>query len=149
MRFFTRELYRAQQPDSGVPEDEARRAWMERCEELRLHMEAIRPRLSEAARSLSETTFHDGVIQSASQPSPDEVVLSIDASDNPWGPRGRFELIFRGVRRVSDLTALVGDYWLYEEIDLHPQAAFVFSVLLGSSELEVVADDVEIREHAD
>jgi hypothetical protein len=128
--------------------DQANRDWRECCEARRRHLDAIRPDLPERARPLADTTFHDGIVESALQPSPSEVVLLIDASDNPWGPQGRFELIFRGVKKVSNLPAIVGDYWLYEEIDLHPAASFQYNILLGASEFEILADDIEVREHA-
>nr|CAA9254943.1 hypothetical protein AVDCRST_MAG63-2221 [uncultured Armatimonadetes bacterium] len=145
MKFFTRELYQSLQPGSGVPYHTANRRWKAASAANQEHQAAIRPRLPESMRAFAETTLHDGRIEQADWPAPEEVRLLIDGSDCPWGPAGRFELVFRGVKSVEGLGDLAGDWWLYEEVDLHPEAAFEFRVLLSESEFRVAADDVEFR----
>lgn len=128
-----------------VPGPEIEQEWTKQCEALRRHIDTILPSLPVGARFLAENTLHDGVVRSATRSGTD-VVLIIDATENPWGPRGRFQLTFRGVLSVSGLNSIVGDEWLHEEIDLHADAAFQFNVLLVFSEFEIVADSVDVLE---
>ena len=145
MRFITRELYLSQQPDSDIPEEESEQDWDDQWKALRQHFEEIKSKLPEGAQALGETTFHDSLVENISQPISSEVVVSLDASRNPWGPQGKIELVFHGVVRVSGLNDIVGDYWLYEEVDLDQEGSFRFNVLFEKSELEICANDVEIK----
>jgi hypothetical protein len=70
------------------------------------------------------------------------VELRVDATNNPWGPKGWYRIEFKGVREVEGLTEMLGDEWLYEEVHRHPLAGFEYCVLLRRSEFRVVADDV-------
>lgn len=141
MKYITRELYQAIQ----VPGPEVDQEWKKQCEARQRHIDSIFPSLPVGARYLAENTLHDGVIRAATR-SATEVILVVDAASNPWGPRGCYQITFRDVLSVSGLDSIVGDEWLYEEIDLHADAAFQFNVLLVFSELEVVADAVDVAE---
>ncbi len=75
--------------------------------------------------------------------------MEIDSSGNPWGPRGQCTLSFHGVRLAEGLGKCVGTWWLYEEVHLHPEAAFDYRVLLGigaePEELRIVANEVDFQ----
>ncbi len=92
--------------------------------------------------TFSEVTLHDGVVESATQPCPDLVEIQVDATGNPWGPRGRFRIGFLGVKEVEGLPEIIGDIWLYEEVHLHPFAKFEYCILLERSEFRIAADEV-------
>jgi hypothetical protein len=142
MRYITRQLYQSIQDGSGLPRDEVNRRWNQACEAQRTELSTIKPRLPPAMRSFSEVTLHDGVMKSARQPRANCVELRVDATNNPWGPRGWVRVKFKGVREVEGLADMIGDVWLYEEVHLHPLAGFEYCVLLWRSEFRVVADDV-------
>jgi len=93
-------------------------------------------------QKFSEVTLHDGIVKSADLVN-DELLLRIDASNNPWGPRGLYQLRFAGVDTAEGLDAIVGDDWLYEEVYAHP-IGFDYQVLLSRSEFRVVAATVEM-----
>ncbi len=93
-------------------------------------------------QKFSEVTLHDGVVKGA-ELSNGHLLLSIDATNNPWGPRGLYEVRFTGVHAVEGLDAIVGDDWLYEEVHAHP-VGFDYQVLLWRSELRVIAATVEM-----
>ncbi len=149
MRFITRELYAAMQAGSSVPEEQAEREWDERREALRVHLQSVLPKLPENAPKLTDGSFHDGVIKSASRPESSVVELVIDARAAAWGPRGVFQLKFDQVGGVSGLNEMVGDIWLYSELDVHPEGAFELSVLLRHSEFQITARTMEISELVD
>lgn len=94
-------------------------------------------------REFCGTTLHDGVIQAVSRPTDDLLILGIDGSNCCWGPIGQFELRFGGVKEADGLQDCVGDWWLYEEVNLHPEAGFDYRVLMTKTQLRIVADDVE------
>jgi hypothetical protein len=142
MRYITRQLYQSMQGGSGLPPDELNRRWREACESYQAELNAIKPRLPLGMRSFAEVTLHDGVVRSALQVRPSCVELRVDASNNPWGPRGWYRVEFKGVLEVEGLTDVIGDDWLYEEVHLHPSAAFEYCVLLWRSQFRAVADDV-------
>lgn len=144
MKFFTRELYNAVQPRSGVDEDLAERMWSESSAAYQRRLAEILPLLSPAAQRLAETTYHDGVVAEVERTGPDRVKIHIDARANPWGPAGEFVLEFTGVRESAGLEEIAGDDWLYEEVDVASQSAFEYRVLLTRSELRIVAENIEI-----
>lgn len=150
MKFITRDLYNAIQCEPDTPEfDAAEARWESQCSAYRAHIESVRSRLPESMQVFCDTTLHDGVITAAARPRRDSVRLEIDAWNNPWGPTGRLELIFTGVKDVSPLDDLVGQWWLYEEVHLHPGAGFDYRVLLDEGEFRVVADNVELSQTSD
>jgi hypothetical protein len=93
-------------------------------------------------RQFAAISLHDGLIESVDRTTPGEVRFEIDGGDCPWGPIGQFTLTFQGVKSAEGLDKAVGRYWLYEEVDLYPDAGFKFSVLLDKYEFSIVADAV-------
>jgi hypothetical protein len=147
MKFITRDLYDAMQCPPDTPESDAAEArWDSQCTAYRAQLESIRPRLPVSMQAFCDTSLHDGVIKAATQPHPETVQLEIDASNNPWGTIGYFQLRFTGVKDVSPMDDIVGNWWLYEEVHLHPDAGFDYRVLLTDGEFRVVADNVELIE---
>jgi hypothetical protein len=142
MRYITRQLYQSMQGGSGLPPGELTRRWNQACEACETELSTITPRLPPSMRSFSKVTLHDGVVNSAGRPRANCVELRVDASNNPWGPRGWFRVEFKGVQEVEGLANIIGDDWLYEEVHLHPSAGFEYCVLLWHSEFRVVADEV-------
>jgi hypothetical protein len=148
MRYYTRQLYKSlQQPP--YPSDDAERRWHEAVAAYHAELLAIKPQLPPSMRAFADVTLHDGVVKSAERPTPDRVELSVDAGNNPWGPRGLFRVAFGGVSEVEGLAEVVGDEWLYVEVHLHPEGGFDYCVLLWKSEFRVVADEVMFEPLAD
>jgi len=147
MKFMTRELYQGLQNEPASAEFanfDAR--WKSACEAYRARYQAIRMRLPTQMQRFSEETLHDGKVRTVDRRSPSELVLVVDARQNPWGPRGIFRIRFTGVRLVEGTDNLVGDDWLYEEVDLHPDGGFDYRVMFWRSDFRIVADDVDVRE---
>lgn len=142
MKYFTRKLYQAMQDPLN---EEFDRKWEETCAEYRKHKDSVIESLPVQAKILAGTTFHDGVVRDVSQSTGRTLELIVDASHNPWGPRGVFKTRFDGIRSVSDLAGLIGNVWLYEEIDVASEGAFEYRVLFDKSELLVVATSVTIE----
>lgn len=139
MKHFTRERYEAcQHPDETVVAD-----WEAQIALYRQHLDAIRGKLPASSLPLCDLTLHDGVVEALHRDRPDEVRLVVDASNNPWGPTGRYELRFSGVRDLTVTGPIVGDNWLYEEIHLD-DAGFAYHVLLWRSELILTASDLAL-----
>src|SRR5688572_3136351 len=103
MKFYTKQLYDSMQGlEPDTPEcDAADARWEAECAAYRAQLESIRPRLPASMQAFCDTSLHDGSITAASRPLQDKVQLSIDASQNPWGPVGLFQLEFFGVKEVS------------------------------------------------
>ncbi len=74
----------------------------------------------------------------------DQIVLSIDASNNPWGQTGDVILRFHGVRSATGLDDCLDDVWLYEELH-DANGATELCVLLEAGELRVVADRLSVK----
>jgi len=142
MRYITRQLYQSMQGGSGSSPEEVNRRWHEACECYQAELNSIKACLPPGMRSFAAVTLHDGVVNSADQSRPGCVELRIDATNNPWGPRGWYRVEFRGVREVEGLADIMGDDWLYEEVHLHSLGGFEYCVLLWRSEFRVVADEV-------
>ncbi|MCR9291796.1 MAG: DUF4085 domain-containing protein, partial [bacterium] len=101
MKFITRELYQSMQDDSDSQAYEAaEQAWYAQCKAYREHLNSIRERLPISMQSFCDITLHDGVIQAAEHCNSSNVRLVVDASHNPWGPTGNFQLSFLGVKQV-------------------------------------------------
>jgi hypothetical protein len=94
---------------------------------------------------LSKLSFHDSIVRAVTRVSHDEVRVRLDATNNPWGPRGMFDLDFKGVVRCTARGSVVGDWWLYEEMHL-AEAGFALHVLLHRSSLVIVASNVVLTE---
>jgi len=146
MKFFTRQLYDAQQGDPDLPEViQADEQWHIASDEYQKHLYLVRPQLPKGMQKFCEKSLHDGVIRSVELES-DEIRLHIDGC-GCWGPGGPLELIFRGVKSAQDIGDLIDDWWLYEEVHLSKDAGFEYHVLLQNTEFVVIADDVELIEN--
>lgn len=139
MKYFTRQRYRAIQQDSRTAERDWRKAGADYARQLR----TIREELPESARQLCDLTLHDGVVRSVRRAGPKAVVV-VDATNNPWGPRDNFELLFTGVRTFTRRGSVMGDWWLYEEVHLS-STGFALHVLLQRSSLVVAASGFSMR----
>ncbi len=141
MKYFTRKRHQAIQKDSRTAE----RDWKKAGGDYHQHLRTIRTELPDSARQLCELTLHDGVVRSVRRAGTSKVLVVVDATNNPWGPRGRFELVFTGVKTFTMRGSVVGDWWLYEEVYLS-RAGFALHVLLQRSSLVVAASGFSIRE---
>jgi len=134
MKFFTRTRYDAIQGESAA----ADRDWDLAAADYTRHLARIRDRLPASVQKCCDLSLHDGIVVSVGQPSSDEFEIVIDATRNPWGPRGRFKLSFIGVTSETLQQPSVQDWWLYEEWHLS-DAGFALHVLFEKSELLVEA----------
>ena len=144
MRYFTRQLYDAMQTRDDVSFDEAKSKWDANCVSYREQLQQIRSSLPKSLQEFCDTSLHDGVVTSASIKSDSIVSLEIDASNNPWGPTGKFRLIFDGVHSLSVADDIVNDCWLYEEVHQHANAAFEYCIMFEGSDFSVAADSFNI-----
>ncbi|HYE18913.1 MAG TPA: DUF4085 family protein [Tepidisphaeraceae bacterium] len=144
MKFLTRGLYDGSSQELTEDFDVV---WRAACDAYAAHLEQLRPGLPPDLRAFADTTLHDGVVRAVERPSPSELVLTVDAARNPWGPTGVFRLHFTGVREFDGATPdLVGDEWLYDEVHPHPAAAFEYRVLFWKHDFRVAADDLHVRQ---
>ena len=144
MVFFTRELYRGIQPDSGW-ERKAEREWDRRSKLYEKYADAVAPMLPRSVRRLCEHGLHDGLVQAATRSS-GELALVVDATRALSGFRGRLvRLTFRGVQRRPAVSRLVGQSWLYEEAHLRSGNRFCLSILFDTTELDIEADELAIE----
>jgi hypothetical protein len=147
MKFITRDRYNALQCDPESPEFAvAETDWESQMESYRQHLATIRAQLPPSMQSFRETSLHDGVIKSITQPEPTTIEIEIDAGNNPWGPIGFFRLVFHGVRASRIPPNYENEWWLYDEIHLHAEAEFEYRVLLTEGELHIAADEIELVE---
>jgi hypothetical protein len=144
MVFFTRELFRGIQPQSGW-ERRAEREWHRRAEIYARYAEVISTLLPASVRRLCKEGLHDGVVREATLKQ-GELVLVVDATNALSGFRGRqVRLTFRGVRGRPAISTLVGQWWLCQEAHLCSRARFNLQVLFDPSELELEADELVIK----
>lgn len=137
MKYFTRQRFRATQTDSRA----ADRDWKKAGQAYAKHVRDLRPELPRAARELSRHTFHDSVVRSLERRGNDRIILTLDATNNPWGPRGTFRLELVKPHTFLMRGPIVGDWWLYEEFH-RARAGFALHVLLHRSSMIVSASDV-------
>lgn len=140
------------------------------------HLATIRPTLPISMQEFASVSLHDGNVTSAKL-RPDKVVtLEIEGSGY-WGPRvaqyadvfeaararlkssdaccialprvgpSSVTLIFAGVEVVEGLEDIVGDWWLYSEVDVRDGGGFDYRVLLQDSEFRVIAKEVTFLDH--
>lgn len=147
MKYFIRLRLGDSQSSSDAPEEVARRAWDKNVAAYGLRKEAILSLLPPGAKQLASETLHDGCVVAAEREG-EEVRLHVDCRNNPWGQTGWVDLQFSGVTKhhPHDLSALIEDVWLYEEIDWLGEGCLEYRVLLEGSEFKVVASGVEITE---
>jgi hypothetical protein len=145
MIFFTRQLYKDTQPNSGR-ERVADREWYRRLELCKRYESVIQPLLPSSVVRFSRKSLHDAEVESISQTS-GRIVLILDARPCASGSyRGRrVRLTFAGVRRRIRTRGLVGQWLLYREVHLCSRAKFSLHLLFTKSELEIEADEVSIE----
>jgi hypothetical protein len=145
MKFFTRDLYESIQTKDVIEGGRAHRAWKSARKAYRKQFRSIQAKLPVSMRGfLDEVCLHDGWIESVRKLRGASWQLEVDGS-NGFDAMKWFCLTFSGVKEFHCSRDLIGDCWLYEEVDLHPKAAFEFRVLLEHSELRVVADEVRLE----
>lgn len=145
MVFFTRELYAGTQDSSGWSR-RACREWDRRRDAYARYLDVIGPYLPEPVRRLTADGPHDGVVRAASFRS-GELTLLLDTSGALGMFRGRrpLRLTLRGVAGRVRTTRLLGQWWLYQEAHLRSNDRFSLHVLFDNEELEVEADELQIR----
>ena len=141
MKYFTRQRFRAIQGDSRAAE----RDWKKASTSYAQHIREVRPQLPPSTRAVSTLTFHDGIVRALDRQSRNRIRLTVDATNNPWGPRGTFNIDFIDAVTCLARGPVVGDWWLYEEFHLAP-AGFALHVLLHSSSFVISASDVTLTE---
>ncbi len=145
MHYFTRELFDAMQPGPGEPDsDRAISAWEQNVDKYRAALERLKPELNDGFAWLAGTTLHDGVVTKVEFVDPDQIVLSVDANNNPWGQTGNVLLTFQGIRSATGLDDCLDDVWLYEELH-DANGATELCVLLETGEIRVVADRLAVK----
>ncbi|MEO8269684.1 MAG: DUF4085 family protein [Aureliella sp.] len=144
MRYFTRELFDAMQLGPGESDTgRAITSWQQNVSEYRAALNELKPRLLSGFAWLADTTLHDGVITGLDTAASDEIVLTVDASYNPWGQTGTVILRFEGIQSSSGLENCVDDVWLYEE--LHEcEDAHEVCVLLETGEIRIAAKSLTV-----
>ena len=148
MKFFTREWYQAMQPVLDGEDKE----WNDEQEELTeragdqyaRHWREIQHKIPTSAWLLDFLSFHDSYIVNAEELDQDSIRLTVNATDNPWGPNGWFHLLFSGVVECQGLTDAIGDSIVYEEIDVHDVAGFEYRALLENSELRIACNEFDL-----
>lgn len=149
MKYFTYELFQAMQPKGNEQAEEAaEQQWYRNGEAYEKQLQLLTPTLFDGFRWLAETTLHDGVIRRAAQPTPSEVIIAIDADNNPWGETGQIELHFSGVQSVQGLQFCHEENcWLYEELLRHEAGGPIeLNVLLEDGELQIIAERLRVKQ---
>ena len=126
--------------------DQAKSEWDANCASYRQQLQLIRPTLPQTLQDFCDTSLHDGVVTSASVTLDSMIWLEVDASNNPWGPSGKYRLTFTGVHSIDASDDIVGDCWLYEEIHQNDYAAFEYCIMFEGSDFRVVADQFQVTE---
>ena len=120
------------------------------------HLKSIKSKLPESAWRLAALKFHDARVVSVSQPTKRELTITLDGGycGRPWDfindrlLSGRCTtLSFLGVKKAWVPTTIVGDAWLYEEVNLSDVARFDYQAMLANDEIRIQADDVEIQSY--
>lgn len=116
-------------------------------EQARVHFDSIRHQLPEGFVKLQENGLHDASILHIARKD-DAIRLTLDGAGS-FNAAACIVLTFNKVEKeYSDLPLKEGQYWLYEEVDVHEVGA-VFRVLLDSpmTQWAVVAQDVTIEHY--
>ena len=147
MRFFTPELYLRFNSADEQEADEANEAWEEAVASYQKHLERLREQMPEEVKKLADSCFHDFILLAYD---PRRTVL--DKAKQGSLPSGDTLVILsiEQESRVVSLYYVLGDHiraasvpakwpfstdhvhWLYDEIDVEPQAAgFVHRILFS------------------
>ena len=137
LKYFTRQRYQANQKGSVV----AAQAWDVAGAEYAAHLRSIEGLLTESIRPICATKFHDAEVTGVDQSSSGSVRIVLDATSNPWGPRGIIQISFSGVAAFAQSGQVLGDTWLYHEVHL-ARCGFELHVLLETSEFVIEAMSV-------
>ena len=146
MLFFKRKLLYPPKMAERADADKLHRAYVQ-------HLQSIKSKLPESAWKLAALKFHDAHVVSVSQPKKRELTIILDGgyAGTPWDfmndrlLSGRYTtLSFFGVKKAWVPATIVGDAWLYEEVNLSDIAGFDYQAVLASDEIRIQADDVEI-----
>ena len=120
----------------------SRERWEKACQKYREHLATILPELPISMQRFSEITFHDARIEGVLSPEAGHLIITVDATRNPWGPVGWYQIDFFGVRGQGGLYEAIGEEWLYAEVHLHEVAGFEYHVDTTGFEFWIAADDV-------
>lgn len=107
------------------------------------HINAIQKSLPEGARVLAEVSFHDATIKEVRHLSKREVQIVIEGGYDKI-EYGEYTLSFSGVRKAWVPYSIVGDTWLYAEMDLADDNGIDYQVLLVKDEIRIQASDVQL-----
>jgi hypothetical protein len=123
--------------------------WDKLFADYRKHLNAIRAELSDEAWGLARLSFHDAKAKAVAVPDKRKVLIKIygtvcDLLEKSRSKPQLITLSFSGVKKARVPDAIVGDFWLYEEMHLSEIAAFDYQVLLHKDEIRVQADRVEL-----
>lgn len=144
MQFFKRKLLYPPKSKKGEshPFDSIYKSY-------RRHLESLQPKLSERAWKLACLSFHDARVSSVVRPNKQTLTITLDQPGydvvrGGWLAARSTTLEFSGVKKEWVPQTIVGDVWLYEEINLSDLAAFDYQVLLWKDEIRIQADDIHI-----
>ena len=149
MLFFKRKLLYPPKMAQRADADNLHKAYIE-------HLKTIKKSLPENAWKLAGLMFHDAKVLKVNQPNKRELTIALDGGY--WGSgydffndrqlNGRYtDLSFFGVKKAWVPATIVGDWWLYEELNLSDIANFDYQAMLANDEIRIQADDVEIRSY--
>jgi len=117
VRVFTPEWYARTQADDAYPD-----VWERAFSRYNAHLDRIRPRLTPALRRFADLQFHDCQVREVRllQNSDVEVALHgfrrTRAGKHPVN--GIHRVLLRNVIATNLNPSHVGDWWLYEEVDV-------------------------------
>lgn len=124
---------------------EMEKKYREVFEQAHDHFESIYDQIPENFVKLKEARLHDSQILHIARKD-DEIRLTLDSSGS-FNNASCIVLTFQKVREEhSELPLEDGQYWLYEEVDVHEEGA-IFRVLVDCpmTQWMVVAEDVRIE----
>ena len=134
MRFFTR-AWRAKTQS----EDATLALWTDAFHAYDAHVNSIRDQFPAALRRFSGLSFHDAELVEATLLPSAVVRVTVNGfrksrSSKRGGVAGRHEITLKNVTAMNLKPAQLGQYWLYEEVDLAGRG-FRLSVLLDDGSI--------------
>lgn len=146
MRYFTRIWYDFAQELAKVPDlppslhERIENLWWKLPETSYLaYREAIKSRLDDDARKLVESSpwqWHDGRIVSV-ESQHDCVVVRLEDQLAKTRYRRQVRISFSGVTEANGMEGIEGQHILYDELMLHLDNCYEYSVLLDKSEFSI------------
>ncbi len=128
-----------------IYQKEMEQKYMEVFEQERENYELICDQIPRSFVELKEARLHDSLILHIARKD-DEIRLTLDSSGS-FNKASCIVLTFKKVKEEqSELPLVEGQYWLYEEVDVHEEGA-IFRVLVDCpmTQWMVVAEDVRIE----